>query len=398
MTIALVLPNPPQYSEHFLAQKIAFLRAKGFDVMVMVVGAAQLKPNVDYPIYYQPILAASGTRRWVHSLYLMGVSALRYPKRVGRLLREAKQIGYTSIGAWRLVAVLSNFLKIKTDWVHFAYGTMAVERALIGRVIGAKVGVSFRGYDVCIAPISNPNMYENVWPYVDKVHCISNDIRNAALKSGLPTTIPMHIIYPAISLADFTATESYPPNEIPQIITVARLHWKKGLEYTLEALAVLAQKGIAFHYTIVGDGRDYERLKFAAHQLGVSDRVTFLGKVAHDDIPTLLRKSDVYVQYSIQEGFCNAVLEAQAAGLLCVVSDAEGLSENVLHEQTGWVVPKRRPELLAEQINAVMALSDGEKNTIRKAAEARVREAFNLEKQADAFGEFFCYAEDTEFF
>ncbi|MBK7870836.1 MAG: glycosyltransferase family 4 protein [Saprospiraceae bacterium] len=55
---------------------------------------------------------------------------------------------------------------------------------------------------------------------------------------------------------------------------------------------------------------------------------------------TYYEKADIYLQYSIQEGFCNAVLEAQAMGLLCIVSDAEGLPENILHGQTGWVVPK----------------------------------------------------------
>ena len=63
-----------------------------------------------------------------------------------------------------------------------------------------------------------------------------------------------------------------------------------------------------------------------------------------------LEKSDIYLQYSIQEGFCNSVLEAQAMGLLSIVSDANGLTENIIHNYTGWVVPKMAPKLLANCI------------------------------------------------
>ena len=48
------------------------------------------------------------------------------------------------------------------------------------------------------------------------------------------------------------------------------------------------------------------------------------------EIKISLNNSDVYLQYSVQEGFCNAVLEAQAMGLLCVVSDGGALPENVI--------------------------------------------------------------------
>ena len=60
--------------------------------------------------------------------------------------------------------------------------------------------------------------------------------------------------------------------------------------------------------------------------------------------------ADIYIQPSIQEGFCNSVLEAQAMGLLVIVSDAEGLHENVINNVTGWVVKKRNPILLSEKL------------------------------------------------
>ncbi|MBR9845704.1 MAG: glycosyltransferase, partial [Algicola sp.] len=91
----------------------------------------------------------------------------------------------------------------------------------------------------------------------------------------------------------------------------------------------------------------------------------------------------------VQEGFCNAVLEAQAMGLMCIVSNAEGLSENVMHNKSGWVVPKREPNLLAKKIREVIYLDEVEKKTIREFAVNRVRSQFGLEDQNLSFLKFY---------
>jgi colanic acid/amylovoran biosynthesis glycosyltransferase len=173
------------------------------------------------------------------------------------------------------------------------------------------------------------------------------------------------------------------------ILTVARLHWKKGLEYTLEAMAILKQRGVSFEYTIIGTGDELERLLFAAHQLGISEEVRFVGQQTPNAVKDYMIASDIYVQYSIQEGFCNAVLEAQAMGLLCVVSDAEGLAENVMDGITGFVIPKRNPEVLARTIEKLVYLPSHQISDLKKAAIERVKKDFNVSKQQKEFIDFY---------
>jgi colanic acid/amylovoran biosynthesis glycosyltransferase len=72
-----------------------------------------------------------------------------------------------------------------------------------------------------------------------------------------------------------------------------------------------------------------------------------------------------------------------------VVSDAEGLSENVLHKQTGWVVPKGQPKLLVEQIIKTSNLPADQKLKIQGQAQKRVKQIFGLENQKKAFVEFY---------
>jgi len=128
---------------------------------------------------------------------------------------------------------------------------------------------------------------------------------------------------------------------------------------------------------------------FACHQLGLQDCVEFIGRKIHTELPDILKFGDIYLQYSIQEGFCNSVLEAQAAGMLCIVSDADGLRENVLDGITGWVVPKRRPDLLAQKIIEIIKMPHANLLAVSNNAAERVKKEFDLEKQRQEFVNFY---------
>ena len=76
-------------------------------------------------------------------------------------------------------------------------------------------------------------------------------------------------------------------------------------------------------------------------------------------------------------------------GLLCIVSNAEGLQENVLDGETGWVVPKRQPKLLADKIQEVIAMNNLDLLKIRERAQDRIQQQFNLEQQKNQWINFF---------
>lgn len=341
------------------------------------------------PVHYAIKFSLNNVVAFFQRIGWFVFSTLRFPVKVYRLMTFNRRLGF-SLSA-NVASVLRSYhiFNEKVDWLHFGFGTMALGREHVARVMGAKMAVSFRGFDIAIYPLKHKGCYTLLWENVDQVHVISEDLLRLVHLQGYPVDRPIKKITPAIDIDKFSNVQSTNENHILQLLTVARLHWKKGLEYTLEALAQLMNRGVNFHYTIIGEGEERERLVFAAHQLGLQDRVTFAGRLPHDEVKKELSKTDLYIQYSIQEGFCNAVLEAQAMGLLCVVSDAEGLSENVLHEQTGWVVPKRKPNLLAAKINEVIRLDEHTRKAIRSRAMLRVRDDFNLERQRAEFCSFY---------
>ena len=102
-----------------------------------------------------------------------------------------------------------------------------------------------------------------------------------------------------------------------------------------------------------------------------------------------LSKTDIYLQYSHSEGFCNAVLEAQAMGCLCIVSDGGALPENVIDGKTGWVVHRCNAKALADQIETVINLPYETKAMISKNARLRVLNNFGLDQQYKKFIEFY---------
>ena len=383
MRIGIVLPCNPTYSETFFRNKIEGLQEKGIEV-ILFVKTLSLDGAYICPIKVHPKFHSNSAFRLTQSIFILLKLIIKAPTPTLRIIKIARENGYSFIKSIKAAAIASSILPEKLDWLHFGYATAALEREFIGKAIDAKVAVSFRGYDINQLPLTINEPYALLWKNVDKVHSISNYLLEKAHVLGLPSNTPYAIISPAVN------TDSFKPNKVRternKILFVSRLHWIKGIEYALQSISIIENSS---QTSIVGEGNEGERLFFAAHQLGISQKVQFLGKKNVDEVIELYNQHNIFIQYSHQEGFCNAVLEAQAAGLLCIVSDAEGLSENVIHGVTGWVVPKRNPEALAKTIEMVISLSGEEKLKISTAAIERVKSKFNLEKQRKEFVEFY---------
>jgi len=387
MQIGIVLSNCPGYSETFFNSKIKGLKESGMAVTLFCQkedDSFQLCPVVVAPkVSANPILMAC-------YFFKEFIQLLPYLRRVFRFIALEKKEGTSLLQIVKMLYLNAHLLKPNLDWLHFGFSTLAIGSETVAKSIGAKMAVSFRGFDIAVYPIKHPSCFTRLWKYVDKIHAISDDLLVLAKNHGLPESVTVEKITPAIDINMFQS----PPQEFPRtdkiiFITTGRLHWKKGFVQTIEALAILKKQGLKFTYKIIGEGAEYERIAFAAYQLGLKDNVEFLGKLQHAEVRTQLEDATIYLQYSIQEGFCNAVLEAQAMGKLCIVSNAEGLPENVINVQTGWVVPKYNPQALAETIHKVIDLSPEQKLTISQNAQKRIKEEFNIEKQQREFLEFY---------
>lgn len=387
MKIGLVLSTTPGYSETFFRSKIDGLQKNGVEVILFCY-----KKNKDFTLCQVVEGVRVSSNPLVQGWYFLieFFRLLPYLLRVIRYIKLERKESTSWNQLPKKIYYNAHILKAKLDWLHFGFSTMALNSETVAKAIGAKMAVSFRGFDIAVYPVKHPNCYKLLWKYVDKIHTISDSLVSLAKSHGMTENIPTKKITPAIDIDLFhIPSHSSTKPEKTTFITIGRLHWIKGYVEVLEALAILRSQGLDFSYRIVGDGKEYERIAFAAHQLGLKENVEFLGKLPHGEIKKELEAADIYLQYSLHEGFCNAVLEAQAMGKLCIVCGTGGLLENVAHGQTGWVVPKYSPELLAEQIKKVLLMEEGEKRRISGNAVERVRKEFNIEKQQREFLEFY---------
>ena len=384
MKIGLVLSSTPAYSETFFNSKIKGLQKNGFEVVLFVnskdthFDLCTVKEQVQFRSFFI-FLKSLGLILTKLSTLLKFIS-----------LERKQNVSFKRI-LKKLILNQHILQESNVGWLHFGFATQAIGRENIAKAIGAKMAVSLRGFDIGIYPLKNPKCYDLLWLNINKLHVISNDLLNLAYTNGFKKNVPYQKITPAIDTSFFInqSLKDASNKNLLQLMTIGRLHWKKDYTSIIIALKNLKDRGIDFEYTIIGDGPEEEKLKYLVYELGLINNIIFTGKISQKEILIYFKKSHFYLQYSLQEGFCNAVLEAQSMGVLPIVSNAEGLSENVLNNITGWVIQKNSPKLLAEKIVEVINLPDSNKEKIRKQAIERIKKEFNIEKQQKEFIDFY---------
>lgn len=168
-----------------------------------------------------------------------------------------------------------------------------------------------------------------------------------------------------------------------RFISVSNLHEGKGIDITLDALAAIRARGFEeWDYTVVGDGLQRAPLIARANELGLADKVRFLGRQPHDQVIRLLDAADVFVLPSYREAFGVAYLEAMAAGLVTIGVADQGPSAFITDGETGFQVPPRDSAALSELLFTITKDHDA----MRRVAEAgreHARGSFSWELHAD---------------
>jgi glycosyltransferase involved in cell wall biosynthesis len=164
-------------------------------------------------------------------------------------------------------------------------------------------------------------------------------------------------------------------NGRPVIMFVARFDPPKDHPTLLRAVRRVPDAELV----LVGDGDSRPAMQQLASDLGISDRVHFLGRRV--DVPQLLKMADLFVYSSHYEGFGVAAVEAMSAGLPVIASDVPGLEEIV--KGTGRLVPSRDEESLAKAIREIL---QSKQISQQMAAASQKRAAqFSIDRTVDSF-------------
>jgi colanic acid/amylovoran biosynthesis glycosyltransferase len=392
--VVFILSTFPKLSEAFIASKFLGLLERGWDVHIACseIDASAWEEIPD--LHNQKELRRRvhvgwpDRPRWLAALLLplaLVYCLLRAPKETWRYLRRGwRRFG---LGVLRWLYLDAGLIRLRPNLLHFEFGSLAPERMHLKELLGCQVVVSFRGYDLNFVGLDQPDYYQSVWESVDAVHLLGQDLWRRAQKRGCPPEKRHALIPPSIEADEFCPPDREAGDSLERplhILSVGRLEWKKGYEYALQSVRALLDRGIPCEYRILGAGKYLEAVAFARHQLGLENVVELLGAQPRQDVILQMAWADVFLHAAVSEGFSNAVIEAQAMMLPVVCSNADGLPENVADGETGFVVPRRDAEALAEKL-ALLAGDPDLRLRMGKAGRERVSRCFRLEDQLAAF-------------
>ncbi len=388
--IMLVMHEAP-YNSGFLAAKFLHL-SKVFDTHLLVWSKRPMisrfirKYNIP-EMYGEKIHSGVSNIAGLLRVFIAFFTVVLFQNKVRHFVFSSGE------GFVRKIKMIAGYLPIftiKPDIVHFEFGTIANDLSVLKELTGAKMSVSFRGYDINYIGLDSPGYYDTVWKYADGFHFLGNDLKVRAMKRGYKPGKAEALIPPAVSTDFFNRGSSRVDgsNDKLKIVSAGRLVWKKGYEYGIRACALLKSKGVPFEYVIIGDGDFKQALQFTISELGLEDDVRLVGSKSPEELKQELLNADIFLHPAISEGFCNAVVEAQAMGVPVICSAADGLSENIEDGKTGFVVPVWDTDITAEK----MAWGWNNKEQLKIMGIAgikRVQDHFKIEDQVKAFTRFY---------
>lgn len=175
------------------------------------------------------------------------------------------------------------------------------------------------------------------------------------------------------------------PRNATLVGKVGRLHPRKGYDLFLALASILAARPDV-HFLIIGDGPLRSWIEHQIEVRGLRGRVTLTGQLS-DPLPPMacLR---VMVMTSVREGMSNALMEAMALGVPCVVSAAGGSEELIADGVNGFVVPKRDPVAFARRVTELLD-QPGLWERISATARERVARQFSVERMVRSYESLF---------
>ncbi|KAJ7417839.1 hypothetical protein WISP_62396 [Willisornis vidua] len=149
-----------------------------------------------------------------------------------------------------------------------------------------------------------------------------NTVLRAALDPRIVSVIPN-----AVDPTDFTPDPSRRDDSTVTIVVVSRLVYRKGIDLLSGIIPELCQKYPELHFLVGGEGPKRIVLEEVRERYQLHDRVRLLGALEHQDVRNVLVQGHIFLNTSLTEAFCMAIVEAASCGLQVVSTRVGGIPE-----------------------------------------------------------------------
>ena len=294
---------------------------------------------------------------------------------------------------WRAYSKLKHEL---TAWQPKIVQTFLFHANLLGRIAARRARVPHILSGIRVADQRGKmRLRLDRWTerFVEKHVCVSQSVADFCIaESGLDAA-KVEVIANGVDLEQFRDAEPKDLGEfgVPKgakvVLSVGRLDPQKDPLCLLAAFSEVARKTESAHLIFVGDGPLRGELAAKIAESPERDRIHLAGWAR--DVPGILKSADVFTLSSRFEGMPNAVLEAGAAGVPVVATEAEGVAEIVENGESGWLVGIGDQSGLTEALTE--ALTDAETaNKRTKKLQIVISKKFTWNRVASRYDQLYC--------
>ena len=395
--IAVVLKGYPRLSETFIAQEILGLERRG--LALDLYSLRRPYDPTDHPINAEIVAPVTYLPEYLHRAPGRVVGAWHTARRLpgygaawAALRRDlARDRTRNRIRRFGQACVLATAMPGETRWLyaHFLHTPASVARyAAVMR--GLPFSISAHAKDIWITPDweKREKLAAARW-LVTCTRYGADHLRQLADRTDADSADKVDLVYHGIDLDRFPARTTTPsardgrdPNAPVALLSVGRVVEKKGYDDLLAALGRLPPD-CHWRLTHIGGGALRKRTMALAGQLGLAERITWLGAQPQTVVLERLRRADGFVLASRvaadgdRDGLPNVLIEAQSQGLACLATAVGGIPELIEDGMTGRLVPPGDPLALAAALGALIGDPAG-RVRLGAAAQTRVREHFTM--------------------
>jgi glycosyltransferase involved in cell wall biosynthesis len=262
---------------------------------------------------------------------------------------------------------------------HYFYPD-GVAAAGLGKALRVPVVITARGTDLTLMPRNRGAQLQILQAAAEASASIAvcEDLRRRLVNLGAAEertlTLRNGVDLELFSTGDRDVARTALDVEGFVLLSVGALIPRKGHALVLESL----RRSPDCRLLLAGSGPLRADLEKLARDLGVAERVRFLGEVPHHELPDVYRAADASILASDREGWANVLLESMACGTPVIATDVNGTSEVVRKREAGLLVRERTPEALAVAVDILRRQPPG------RAATRRYAEAFGWDQVAAA--------------
>jgi glycosyltransferase involved in cell wall biosynthesis len=250
------------------------------------------------------------------------------------------------------------FAVLKFIWFVIAEKPDVVHAHMVTGLLLAKIARLFCRY-LLVSTVHNEfNASAKYMGLADHVIGVSDAVSQSMIGRGVPqdriSTVCNGIV--GTPRREGTICSQEVSLEHPNVITVAGLFRRKGIDILIKAFSKSSARTANAHLYIVGEGRDRTEFESIVVELGLTERVHFLG--FQENVTRYLQQADIFVLASIREPFGLAILEAREAGCAIIASDVDGIPEALDDGASGTLVPVGDIDCLATELTCLFNDSD----------------------------------------